>query len=59
MPIIVTAAYVPSGKPFPELLLLAAELMGLPPRECVVFEDAEFGMLSAERAGMDAVRVSV
>jgi HAD superfamily hydrolase (TIGR01509 family) len=58
VPIIVTAADVPRGKPFPDLFLLAAERMGVPPRECVVFEDAEFGMLAAERAGMDAVRVS-
>lgn len=58
VPIIVTAADVPRGKPFPDMFLLAAERMGAPPKECVVFEDAEFGLLAAERAGMDAVRVS-
>jgi HAD superfamily hydrolase (TIGR01509 family) len=58
VPIIVTAADVPRGKPFPDLFLLAAERMGVPPEQCVVFEDAELGLLAAERAGMDAVRVS-
>jgi HAD superfamily hydrolase (TIGR01509 family) len=58
VPVIVTAADVARGKPAPDLFLLAAERMGVPPSECVVFEDAELGMLAAERAGMGAVRVS-
>jgi HAD superfamily hydrolase (TIGR01509 family) len=56
--VIVTAADVPRGKPAPDLFLLAAERMGVPPAACVVFEDAELGLLAAERAGMGAVRVS-
>lgn len=58
VPVIVTAADVPRGKPEPDLFLLAAERMGVPPAECVVFEDAELGLLAAQRAGMGAVRVS-
>jgi HAD superfamily hydrolase (TIGR01509 family) len=31
--------------------------MGVPPSECLVFEDAEPGMRAAEAAGMKWVRV--
>jgi HAD superfamily hydrolase (TIGR01509 family) len=58
VPIVVTAAEVARGKPAPDLFLLAAQRMGVEPAECVVFEDAELGILAAERAGMGAVRVS-
>jgi len=58
VPIVVTSAEVAHGKPAPDLFLLAAEKMGVQPAECVVFEDAELGILAAERAGMGAVRVS-
>jgi HAD superfamily hydrolase (TIGR01509 family) len=58
VPIVVTAADVLRGKPAPDLFLLAAERMGVAPAECVVFEDAELGLLAAQRAGMGAVRVS-
>jgi HAD superfamily hydrolase (TIGR01509 family) len=40
------------GKPEPDLFLLAAEKMGTPPADCVVIEDAEFGVQAARAAGM-------
>lgn len=45
------------GKPAPDMFLLAAERMGVPPEQCVVFEDAEPGMQAARAAGMAVVRV--
>lgn len=45
------------GKPAPDMFLLAAERMGVAPRECVVFEDAEPGVQAALAAGMAVVRV--
>lgn len=45
------------GKPAPDIFLLAASKMGVPPHDCVVFEDAEPGLQAAAAAGMDAVRV--
>ena len=45
------------GKPAPDLFLLAAERMGVPPTRCLVFEDAEPGFKAAEAAGMRCVRV--
>lgn len=59
-PIIVTPDDVPPGrgKPEPDIFLLAAERMSVPPTECVVFEDAEPGIQAAIAAGMGYVRVA-
>ncbi len=43
---------VVKGKPAPDLFLLAAEQMGTAPGDCVVVEDAEFGVQAARAAGM-------
>jgi HAD superfamily hydrolase (TIGR01509 family) len=45
------------GKPDPEIFLMAAERLGVPPRDCLVFEDAELGIQGATTAGMASVRV--
>jgi HAD superfamily hydrolase (TIGR01509 family) len=55
--VIVTAFDVKHGKPAPDLFLLAAERIGIEPRDCVVFEDSPLGIEAAERAGMGAVFV--
>lgn len=55
--IIVTPADVQNGKPAPDIFLRCAELMGVAPADCVVFEDAEPGMRAARAAGMDLVVV--
>jgi len=44
-------------KPHPEIFLLAASKLNIPPSECVVFEDAEAGMEAALAAGMKCVGV--
>lgn len=44
-------------KPAPDLFLLAAQRMGVPATECLVFEDTPNGLLAAHRAGMWAVAV--
>lgn len=46
-----------AGKPEPDLFLEAARRVGIPPAECIVFEDAPFGIEAARRAGMRAVAV--
>ncbi len=48
---------VTHGKPDPELFLRAAELLGVKPGRCLVFEDAEPGFLAAKAAGMDYIDV--
>ena len=45
------------GKPDPEPFLTAARLLKVEPATCLVFEDAEAGIRSAEAAGMQWVRV--
>lgn len=47
------------GKPDPEPFLTAAERLGVAPKDCLVFEDADAGIAAAEAAGMDWVRVPV
>lgn len=56
-PIIVTPEDVTHGKPSPEMFLLAAKKMGVPPRECLVLEDAELGRQAAVAAAMDYVLI--
>ena len=45
------------GKPDPDLFLHAAEVLGVPPARCLVFEDAEPGFAAARAAGMDYMDV--
>ncbi len=54
---VVTADDVVHGKPSPDMFLLAARLLGVPPEKCLVFEDAEPGIQGAIAAGMKVVRV--
>ncbi|MDB6167627.1 MAG: beta-phosphoglucomutase family hydrolase [Verrucomicrobia bacterium] len=54
---VVTADDVVHGKPAPDMFLLAAQKLGVPPEECLVFEDAEPGIKGALAAGMKVVRV--
>ena len=45
------------GKPAPDPFLEAANRLGVPPRDCVVFEDSPTGIEAAEAAGMAHVFV--
>ena len=42
----------PSQSPFPDIFLRAAELLGVPPAECLVFEDSHSGVEAGLAAGM-------
>jgi HAD superfamily hydrolase (TIGR01509 family) len=46
------------GKPDPEPFLLAAQRLGVDPKRCLVFEDAEVGIRAATAAGMASVRIA-
>jgi len=54
---VVTCEDVSSGKPAPDLYLLAAEKLGVDPARCTAYEDALLGIASAKKAGMDVVDV--
>lgn len=49
---------VTAGKPDPQVFLVAAGKLGLPPERCVVVEDAPVGVEAARRAGMRCIGVS-
>jgi HAD superfamily hydrolase (TIGR01509 family) len=46
-----------NGKPAPDLFLLAARRLGLPPANCLAVEDSDAGVMSAHQAGMRVVIV--
>jgi len=48
---------VERGKPAPDIFLKAADQLGIPPGECLVFEDAPAGIEAAHAAGMRALAV--
>ncbi len=55
--VLVCAEDYAHGKPHPEPFLMAARLLNVAPADCLVFEDADAGIASAEAAGMQWVRV--
>jgi len=52
---IVAAENVTLGKPDPQPFLVGAELLGLAPQECVVFEDSASGVKAGRAAGCTVV----
>ncbi len=55
--VMVCAGETTKGKPAPDPFLAAAEALGVDPKKCIVFEDAELGVQGAIAAGMDWVRI--
>jgi beta-phosphoglucomutase family hydrolase len=49
---------VTEGKPSPQVFLLAAERLGVEPKDCIVIEDAVAGVTAAKRAGMYCLAVT-
>lgn len=54
---IIDGTHTSAAKPDPEVFLLGAQAVGIAPESCVVFEDAEAGILAATRAGMRSVGI--
>jgi sugar-phosphatase len=54
-PVVVTAEDIPRGKPAPDGYLLAAAELGIPPTDCLGFEDAELGLRAVIAAGAQPV----
>jgi beta-phosphoglucomutase-like phosphatase (HAD superfamily) len=53
--VILTPQDVVRGKPAPDMFLLAAERLGVPPDRCLVFEDGAPGIEGAKAAGMRVI----
>lgn len=54
---VVSGQHVQHGKPAPDIFLLAAEKLSLPPEDCYVFEDSFNGIRAAKAAGCTAVMI--
>lgn len=54
---IVDGTVVTIAKPEPDIFMKGAELLGLPCRQCLVFEDSVAGIEAAHSAGMAAVGI--
>jgi len=57
--LLVAAEDVEHGKPAPDPFLLGARRLDAAPADCLVFEDTQTGLRSAEAAGMDAIVVTL
>jgi beta-phosphoglucomutase len=58
LPLVARSDQVPRGKPYPDVFLAAARLIGVPPSNCIAFEDAPSGIRAARAAGMTCVAVT-
>jgi HAD superfamily hydrolase (TIGR01509 family) len=56
--VVVTRDDVAYPKPAPDLFLVAAERLAVPPYRCVVYEDSPEGFAAAQAAGIYAIEVA-
>jgi sugar-phosphatase len=56
--VFITADDVERGKPAPDAYELAAERLSVSPSDCVVFEDASYGVTAGRRAGAYVIGVA-
>ncbi len=54
---VVTRDDVERAKPFPDIYLEAARRLGIPPGNCIAFEDSPPGLIAAHAAGTMAIMV--
>ena len=54
---IATSSDVVHPKPAPDIYLLAASRLGVPPESCTAIEDSEMGVRAAVAAGMEVIQV--
>ena len=55
---VVSAGMYQRSKPDPKCFLLAASLIGVAPKDCVVFEDGLPGIKAGKAAGMKVIGVT-
>jgi beta-phosphoglucomutase len=56
--IVLHARNVSAGKPHPEIYLKVADGLGLPIKDCLIFEDSPVGVEAARRAGSSAIVIT-
>jgi beta-phosphoglucomutase len=57
-PVVIGPEDVAYSKPHPEVFLKAASQLGIPAKNCIVFEDSPKGIEAAARAGMKAIGIT-
>ncbi len=57
-PVVVDGQQVANPKPHPDVYLRAAELLGIAPSDCVVFEDSHGGVAAGLAAGMRVIGIT-
>ena len=55
--VVVSGESIHRSKPAPDIYLAAADMLGLPPNECIAVEDSPAGIISAKTAGCFTVMV--
>ncbi len=55
---VVSGEDVTEGKPNPQCFLLAAQKLGITPKDCIVIEDAVAGVAAAGSAGMHCIAIT-
>lgn len=58
LPVVIAMEDTRRGKPDPEVFLLGARRLGVPPERCLVLEDAPVGIQAAKAGGMRAIGVT-
>lgn len=58
LPFVVRSDEVARGKPHPDVFEAAAHRIGVPPTDCLAFEDAPAGVRAARAAGMACIAVT-
>jgi len=53
--VVQSGEHLTNCKPHPEIFLITAERLGIPPGRCVVIEDTSVGIQAAKAAGMRAI----
>lgn len=55
---VITSQQVRKAKPDPQMYLEALTYLGLPAKDCIVFEDTQQGVMAASSAGIDVIVVN-
>lgn len=55
---VIYSKHIKKGKPDPEIYLVTAKKINVPPAKCVAFEDSIAGIQSAKAAGMKVVAIA-